>query len=128
MEIFKITGIGIVTSICVLILKESKTDIAMIVGISGGCLILICTLDYFIDIFSVLTNFLNSSGVPSFIYSTIFKIIGIGYIADFSAGVVEDMGQKALAEKITLAGKLIIMGLSLPIIMLLYDSITELLQ
>ena len=56
------------------------------------------------------------------------KIISIGYIADFSAGIVEDTGQKALAEKIILGGKLIIMVLALPIITLLFDTIAGVLS
>lgn len=128
MDILQISAIGIITAICVLILRESKSEMALIVGIAGGCLILLCTIDYFSEIFSVLVTLMNSSAIPSSIYTIIFKIIGIGYIADFSASIVEDASQKALADKITLAGKVIIMSLSLPIIVLLFETIAELVQ
>ena len=41
---------------------------------------------------------------------------------------MEDTGQKALAEKIVLGGKLIIMVLSLPIITMLFDTIAGVLS
>ncbi len=128
MDIVKIAAIGIITAVCVLILREGKSpETALLVGICGGVMILLSVVDYFSDIFSVLKVFMDKSGIPSTIYSVVFKIIGIGYIADFSAGIVEDAGQKSLAEKILLAGKLMIMVLSLPILTLLFDTVTGML-
>ena len=41
MEILKICAVGIVTAFCVLILKENKSDMSLIVAIAGGCIILL---------------------------------------------------------------------------------------
>ena len=66
------------------------------------------------------------------IYNTIFKIllkiVGIGYIADFSAGVVEESGSKALADKIIFGGKLLIFVASLPIVKMLMEIVTSLIK
>lgn len=127
MDILKISAIGIITAFCVIILKENKSETAMLVAIAGGCIILLSLIDYFSHIFSVLEDIINKSGIPDTLFKSISKIIGIGYIADFSAGIVEDTGQKALSEKIILGGKLIIMALALPIITLLFDTIASIL-
>jgi len=123
MDIFQIVAIGIITAVCAMVLKEHKQETALLVAITGGVLILLSVVQYFSNIFSVLTGFLDASGIPSSIYAVVFRIIGIGYIADFSASIVEDAGQKALAGKILLAGKLIIMVFALPILQLLFDTI-----
>lgn len=128
MEIVKIASIGIVTAFCILILKEHKSELALIVGIVGGALILISVIDYFVGIFAFLKEIADKSMIPSEIYTIIFKIVGIGYITDFSAGLIEDTGQKSLSEKVVLGGKLIIMMMSLPIIKLMFDTIVELIQ
>ncbi|MCL2847943.1 MAG: stage III sporulation protein AD [Firmicutes bacterium] len=127
MNILQIGAIGIITAVCVMVLREHKQETALLVGICGGILILLSVIEYFSNIFSVLSGFMDASGIPSQVYATIFRIIGIGYIADFSAGIVEDAGQRALASKILLAGKLIIMVLSLPILVLLFDTIVNML-
>ncbi|MDE6398967.1 MAG: hypothetical protein K2L51_06570 [Clostridiales bacterium] len=128
MDIIKISAMGIVTAFCVVLLREQKSEIAMLVGIAGGCLILLSLLDYFTQVFSTLSDIAQKTGIPSSVYKTVLKIISIGYIADFSAGIVEDTGQKALAEKIVLGGKLIIMVLSLPIVTMLFDIIAGVLS
>ena len=78
--------------------------------------------------FSTLKGIADKTGIPSSVYKVVGKIISVGYIADCSAGVVEDTGQKALAEKIVLGGKLIIMVLSLPIVTTLFDTIAGVLS
>jgi len=57
--------------------------------------------------------------------STILKIIGIAYIAEFGAEVCKDAGEGAIASKIELAGKVIIIVLAAPIITSLLDLIVE---
>ena len=46
----------------------------------------------------------------------LFKIVGVGYICEFGAGILNDFGSASLAEKVTLAGKIMIVILALPII------------
>ena len=127
MEILKIAGIGIITAVCALILRSSAPETATLVSILGGILVLLSVVEYFSEIFTVLTDLMNRSGIPGTVYGAVFKIIGIGYIADFSAGIVEDTGQKALADKLLLAGKVMILVLSLPIIVMLFDTVTAML-
>jgi len=127
MSILQIASIGIITAVCVIILKHNAPETALLVGISGGILILLSVIEYFSNIFTALQGFMEASGIPGTVYAVIFRIIGIGYITDFSAGIVEDSGQRALAEKILLAGKLIIMVMSLPILQLLFDTILQML-
>ncbi|MBM7681587.1 stage III sporulation protein AD [Pullulanibacillus pueri] len=47
---------------------------------------------------------------------TILKIIGVAYIAEFGVQIARDAGQGALASKIELAGKILILVMAIPII------------
>ena len=112
---------------CVVILKENKSDLAIVTGIAGGCIILLMTIDYMSGIFSVLTSLIEKAGIDNGIFKILVKIIGIGYIVDFSAGIIEDAGAKSVAEKVVLAGKIIIMAMSLPILVKLFEIIESIL-
>ena len=128
MDIVKIAAVGIITAFCSLTLRENKSSLSIMVGIAGGCIILLMLLDYFEGIFSAITSLIERAGIQSNILRSVIKIIGIGYITEFSAGIVEDAGNKSVAEKIVMAGKVIILVVSLPIITALFDLIAELLQ
>ncbi|MGQ0512778.1 SpoIIIAC/SpoIIIAD family protein, partial [Bacillus sp. D-CC] len=47
---------------------------------------------------------------------TLLTIIGIAYIAEFGAQITKDAGQGAIASKIELAGKILILVMAIPII------------
>lgn len=58
---------------------------------------------------------------------TILKIIGIAYIAEFGAQITRDAGQGAIAAKIELAGKVLILVMAIPILTVLIETIISLL-
>lgn len=54
--------------------------------------------------------------------------MAIGYLVEFSAGIVEDFGSKSIADKLVLAGKIIIFTVSIPIIQSLITLIGNILE
>ncbi|MCL2861357.1 MAG: stage III sporulation protein AD [Firmicutes bacterium] len=128
MDILQIAGIGIITAFSVILLRENKSEVALLIGIAGGLLIVLSVIDYFADIFGVIRAISDRAGIPNQLFSIITRIIIIGYIADFSAGIVEDAGLKSVSEKVILGGKLIIMALALPIVVMLFDTVAELIS
>lgn len=128
MDILKIAAVGIITAFCSLTLKENKSNLSITVGIAGGCIIMLMIIDYFAEIFAVITSLIEGAGISSSILKIVIKIIGIGYITEFSAGIIEDAGNNSVAEKIVIAGKVIILVVSLPIITALFDLIAELVR
>lgn len=127
MEIFRIAAIGIITALCVLVLRENRSDIATLIGITGGVIILLSLIDYFTQIFDFLRRFIEKTGIDGSVIKALVKIVGIGYVADFSAGIVEESGSKALSEKIVLGGKVIIFIMSIPTIEMLFEIISSML-
>lgn len=57
---------------------------------------------------------------------TILKIIGIAYIAEFASQITKDAGQGAIASKIEMAGKILILAMAIPILTVLIETIIQL--
>ncbi len=58
------------------------------------------------------------------VYLTVLiKIIGIAYIAEFSAGICRDSGYSAIGTQIEIFGKLSILAVSMPIILALLETL-----
>lgn len=128
MEILKIVGIGLVGAVCYLLLKDNKPEIALLINIACSIAILMIVADYFAGIISTISNIVAKTGIDSEIIGSVLKIIGVGYITEFGAGLCEDSGSKSIADKVLLGGKVIIMILSLPILTALMNLIAGLLQ
>ena len=123
--IFKIIGISLLTTIGVLILKPTKPDFAMIVGLSGGILVFLCIVDLLSQVFGLFEYVMQSTKLNSEMFALLIKIVGVGYITEFSANICNDSGNSALASKILLAGKLVIFVMAIPIITSLVELIVS---
>ncbi len=126
-EIFKLALVGIITAITVLIIREHRPDIALLVGIAGGTIILLSLVNYFTQAFGFLREIANLGNIDSGIIKVLLKVVAIGYITDFSAGIAEESGSKGLGEKIALGGKIMIFIASIPIIKALFDIVSSIL-
>ena len=127
MDILQIVGIGLVTTIAALLLKQIKPEMAALVGVCGGVLLLLMTVDYLTQIIDVFNLIVQKTGLSSNLFSIIIKIIGIGYLTEFTANMCSDAGMSGLGDKVLLAGKLMIFVMSLPIIYNIIEIIVELL-
>lgn len=124
--VFKIILIGLITCIATMIVKPIRSDFSIVIAIAGGVIIICLIIDYLTGVFSTLQGILNMSGVNSEIYKFLIKIIAIGYLIDFTAGICSDTGNSGLGDKVLLGGKIIIMVMSLPIITNILEIIMEL--
>lgn len=125
--IFKIIAIGLITCVASMVIKPVRSDFAIIVGIAGGLIIIAMIVNYFTGILSSIKDIIGVTGINSSLYTILLKIIGIGYLIEFSAGICTETGNPGLADKIMLGGKLVIMVMALPIVTNILNIIMELL-
>ncbi|MCH5350335.1 MAG: hypothetical protein J1F39_00005 [Clostridiales bacterium] len=128
MEIFRIVAVALITAFCVMILRDVKSELALIVGLAGGVIVVLSVVNYFSDIFGVISNIAKRAGLATSVVSLLFKIIAVGYITEFSASLIEDAGLSSLADRVTLAGKLIIVASSIPVVVELFEFIAGMLS
>ncbi len=125
--LFKIISIALVTCVACLIIKPVRSDFAIIISIVGGIVIVFYLLSYLSTIFDMFDNIFTISGINSSLYAVIFKIIGIGYLTEFTTSICIDTGNQSLGDKVLLGGKIIILVMALPIVTSILDIVMELL-
>ena len=127
MDILKICAIGLTAAVLAVTIKQHKPEIALLISVSAAIIILIMVADYLTQAVTVFTQLSEKTGVDSNLLSSILKIIGIGYITEFSAGICEDSGNKSIGDKILFGGKIIILVVAMPVLSAVIDLISELL-
>lgn len=128
MELIKIIGVGLVTAVTALVLKATKPELAFAVTIAGGVIILIFAFDMLSASFQIFTDIAEKTGIDNSLVKIILKIVSIGYLVEFGAGIIEDFGNKSIADKLVLAGKVIIFTISIPIIRSLITLIGNIME
>ena len=116
MEIFQIVGLGVVATIIAIVLKTHRPEIAIQISLLTGIIILTVILGKIAAVVDLLNSYAQKVNIDLVYFSTLLKIIGIAYIAEFGAEVCRDAGEGAIASKVELAGKVIIIILAVPII------------
>ncbi len=125
--LYKILGIALVTCVACLIVKPVRPDFAVFLSIVGGIIIIFYLLSYISSIFDIFDNIFQISGINGSLYSVIFKIIGVGYLTEFTASICTDSGNSSLGDKVLLGGKIIILVMALPIVTSILDIVMEIL-
>ena len=128
MEILQIVGVGIVATVLIVLLRQSnRSECALLVSLVTGIIIFTLILNKLKYVVEVLNQLVRSTGVEFAYFTTILKIIGIAYIVEFGAQISRDAGENAIASKIELGGKVIMMVLALPILLALMDLVVKIL-
>ncbi len=127
MEIFQLIGIAFLTAVSALILKNTKPELAFAVTIAGSIILLLFVFDMLQNTIGIFHEIANLTGINSSLIKILLKMIGIGYLVEFSAGVLNDFGQNSLADKLVFCGKIIVLVLAIPILESVLSLIIQLL-
>ena len=126
-EIIKIIGIGLTSLVIIIILKQYKPEYALYVSIIAGILILFFAMEKITGIVNLLQSISDKTYINKTFLSILLKITGIAFITEFAVSVCSDAGEKAIASKIEIGSKVIIVTMSIPIITSLLELIIEIL-
>jgi len=127
MLVFRIVGAAVIVSVLTIILRENRPEIAFLLSFTAGIIIFLLIVEQLAIIIDMLYSLARESGLDIMYFNTVVKIIGIAYIGQFGAEITRDAGETALAAKIELAVKVIILFLALPVMMSLIEIIISIL-
>ena len=96
--------------------KQYKKEYALLVALATVTVILFFTLDTLETAISQISLITEKSGVDTRYFTAVMKVVGVAYITQFGAEILRDGGEGAIALKVELAGKVFILGLTLPIV------------
>lgn len=125
-EIIQIVGISLITTFLALIIKEQKPNFAFLLVLFVGSAIFLFLVDQLREIIHMVQKIASNANVNTIYVETILKIIGVAYIAEFASHISKDAGQGAMAAKVELAGKIIILAMAIPILTVLIETVINL--
>jgi len=126
-EIIKIIGIGLISLVIIIILKQYRPEYAIYVSIIAGILILFLSIEKLSGVINLLQSISDKTFINKQFLGILLKITGIAIITEFAVSVCSDAGEKAIASKIEIGSKVIIITMSIPIISSLLELIIEIL-
>ena len=119
----KIAAIGVAAAILAAWVKTIKSEYALWFTLAAGVFLglsAILKLETIVTELHFLQEYFSAYGSY---FKLLIKIIGITYLAEFSADLCKDAGANTLASQIELFGKLSILVLCMPIMTSLLETI-----
>ena len=125
MEIVKIIGVGLTSLIIIIILKQYKPEFTIYASLIAGAIILFMLVGRITNIISILINLSSKIGMQNDFLKILLKITGIAILTEFAVSICKDCGETAIANKVDLGGKIVIISISIPIITALLEVILQ---
>ena len=112
-DVVKIIGIGLLAVILIIIIKQYRPEFALYISLIAGILILYLSLDKISNIINLLRNICDKSGINKEFLEILIKMTGIAYLTEFAISICKDSGETAIANKVELGSKVIIISMSI---------------
>ncbi|MPN52657.1 hypothetical protein SDC9_200319 [bioreactor metagenome] len=122
--IFKIGAMAIIAASLAALVRSYRPELGIQIGIAAGLLILLTAIGEITGLITVIEDMASSYGLDASFLGVIFKVIGIAYVAQFAAQACRDSGEGAIAGKVELAARVVMLALALPTVISLLDDIS----
>ena len=125
MNIIKIIGVGFLTLIVSILLKDIKKEFSLYAVIIGTSIILFLSFDTLRNIIEFIENL--TKNIPGDFIKVLIKMTGIAILTEYAVSLCKDSGESAIASKIDFGGKIVLISLSIPVISSTLEGLTKLL-
>lgn len=125
MEIARLVGLALITTVFLMFLRQEKPQMAIILSIAFSVVVFLMMAGKLSTIVQVVSDISRKAEVNFFFLSTVLKILGIAYLAEFAAAICRDAGEQAVAQKLEFAAKVLIAVLALPVLVAILESLMQ---
>ena len=125
MSIIQMAGVGVVGTLLALQFKNGKNEYAIYTVIAVSLVLFYGMkdkLELIQDTVSAINSLVN---INTDYVAILLKMIGITYVAEFATGICKDAGYHAIAGQIEVFGKVAILTVSTPVILALFQTVSE---
>ncbi len=123
MQISQVVGLGVMTTIIIVFIRESRPEIARLLSLVAGVVIVLYLIHYLSMIIELIFSMAKEAGMDSVYLTTLLRVIGIAYLAEFGSQICRDADEKNIAFKIEFAGKVMILVIAIPILVSVMERI-----
>lgn len=110
----KIAGFAVCAAVMAMVLRRIRPEAALGLVLAAGAMAALLILPSLAQVIDGVATLAQSGGISDGYITQLLKVGGISLLMDFSAQTCRDAGEDGLAMKVELAGRVMLMTLSLP--------------
>ncbi len=125
MDVIQVAALAVAGVLLAVQFKSGKAEYGIYLGAALSILIffqILGKLNVILEVIKTIGEFLPLNKIFA---GTLLKMLGITYVAEFSASICQDAGYQTIARQIEILGKLTILVMSMSILLALLQTIRE---
>ncbi|MBQ8535944.1 MAG: stage III sporulation protein AD [Clostridia bacterium] len=115
MEAVKLAGFSIAAAMLALTVKRQQPPLGMALSLAAGTMLLLWAARQLGSVVETASQLLAQASLQGEMLKMLMKVLGISYLTEFAAQTCREAGEEGIAQKVTLAGKVMVLGLAMPI-------------
>lgn len=112
----QILVIAIIGTLLAVTLKNQSAELRVLLGIATGVLIFLYCVAPLRNVLDLLHETAVFAGVSEGYFGIVLKVISIAYLTQFGSEICKDAGENAIGTKVELAGKILMIAVSAPVL------------
>ena len=124
MDIARWVGLGIGAAVLYAVLREARPEMAAVLSLAAGAVLMLGVLGGVQEVTVAMRSLSGRVGLEGTYVSTLLRVIGIAYLAQFGAQACRDAGAGGIADKVELCGKVAVLSIAAPVVVSLMDVVT----
>lgn len=120
-HVVQFCAIAVISAVCICIIRPQSGALSAVLSAVACILILILAFQFFRPIIELLKKLETLSGLSAAATAPMMKVTGIGILCQISGSVCEDAGEKTLSQAVQMAGSVLSVYVSLPLLSAVLD-------
>ena len=128
MSIFKLLAVTLISVVLTVVVKTYRPEMAVQTSIAAGATVILMLVGQITGVLNMITDAVRSYGLNEEYFTVALKTAGIAYLAQLASQTCMDAGESALAAKVELGGRIMILALAAPVAFKILDLAIEAFQ
>jgi len=127
MGIFQIVILGVLATVLAILIKSYNPALSVLISLGAGVIIFLTVLPLMAEMLGFARHLGEMADGMGAYTSLAIRVIGVAYIAEFGSSVCNDANETAIAAKIDLGARVIILIMAMPVVVDIVRIVTGLL-
>ena len=128
MSTLAVLGVAVLAATAGAMLRNHSPAFSLFLSLAAGAFLLLGCVGDLKNILSGMERLLSKTNIETAFFGILLKTLGICYLSQFAGDLCRDAGETALAGYVELAGKITVVGLSLPLITKVVETVVKLID
>lgn len=126
MDVVQLVGFGVAAAVLTLTLRSQRPELGLLMALAAGLIIFAMIVQRLQGLVTVMGSMAQTAALPSSLLWLLLRVVGISYLGEFGAQMCRDAGESGIAAKVELGARILVLGMSVPVLLALMRLMLEL--